>query len=74
MWLSPLTACVPFAALVSNMKHERVLAITNPKDRELVRFSVGETFDANVKILEAVVRRHQSTGPSDTYIMRRIRG
>ena len=49
-----------------------MLAITDPKDRGLVRFSVGETFDANVKILEAVVPRPQSTGLSDTYIVRRV--
>ena len=28
------------------MADERVLAITDPKDRELTRFSVGESFDA----------------------------
>ena len=49
-----------------------MLAIADPKDRELVRFSVGETFDANVKVLQAVVPRPQSTGPRDTYIVRRV--
>ena len=49
-----------------------MLAIAHPKDRELVRFSVGETFDANVKVLQAVVPRPQSTGPRDTYIVRRV--
>ena len=70
--LPPFTACIPFAAMVRNMKDERVLAIADHKDRELVRFIVGETFDANVKVLKAVVPRPQSTGPSDTYIVRRV--
>ena len=51
-----------------------MLAIADPKDRELVRLSVGESFDANVKILKAVVPRPQSTGPSDTYIVRWVWG
>ena len=54
------------------MQKDEVLAIADPKDRELVRFSVGETFDANVKVLQAVVPRPQSTGPRDTYIVRRV--
>ena len=54
------------------MKDEELLAIADPKDQELVRFSVGETFDANVKVLQAVVPRPQSTGPRDTYIVRRV--
>ena len=49
--LAQLTACIPFAALVSTMKNDEVLAIADRKDRELIRFSVGETFDANVKVL-----------------------
>ena len=49
-----------------------MLAIADPKDRELVRFSVGETCDANVKVLQALVPRPQSTGPRDTYIVRRV--
>ena len=49
-----------------------MLTIADPKDRELVRFSAGETFDANVKVLQAVVPRPQSTGPRDTYIVRRV--
>ena len=53
------------------MQKDEVLAIADPKDRELVRFSVGETFDANVKVLQAVVPRPQSTGPCDRYIVRR---
>ena len=51
-----------------------MLAITDPKDRELVQFSVGETCDASVKVLDAAVPRPQSTGPSDKYIMRRVSG
>ena len=70
--LAHFTACIPFAALVSTMKDEEVLAIANPKDHELVRFSVGETFDANVQVLKAVVPRLQSMGPRDTYIVRRV--
>ena len=70
--LAHFTACIPFAALVSTMKDEHVLAIADPENRELVRFSVGETFDAHVKVLKAVVPRPQSTGPSDTYIVRRV--
>ena len=62
----------PFAALASTMKNDEVLAIADPKDRELVWFSVGETFHANVKILQALVPRPQSTGPRDTYIVRRV--
>ena len=31
----PFTACIPFAALVSTMKDEQVLAIADPKDREV---------------------------------------
>ena len=54
------------------MQKDEVLAISDPKDRELVRFGVGETFDANVKVLQAVVPRPQSTGPRDTYIVRRV--
>ena len=54
------------------MNNDEVLAIADPKDRELVRFSVGETLDANVKVLQAVVPRFQSTGPRDTYIVRRV--
>ena len=54
------------------MKNDEVQAIADPKDRDLVRFSVGETFDANVKVLQAVVPRPQSTGPRDTYIVRRV--
>ena len=48
--LAHFTACILFAALVSTMQKDEVLAIADPKDRELVRFSVGETFDANVKV------------------------
>ena len=70
--LAPFAACIPLATLASNIKDERVLAVTDPKDRELVRFSVEETFDANVKFLKAVVPRPQSTAPSDTYIVRRV--
>ena len=70
--LAHFTACILFAALVSTMQKDEVLAIADPKDRELVRFSVGETFDANVKVLQAVVPRPQSTGPRDTYIVRRV--
>ena len=62
----------PFAALVSTMQKDELLAIADPKDRELVRFSVGETFDANVKVLQTVVPRPESTGPRDTYIVRRV--
>ena len=54
------------------MKNDEVLAMADPKDRELIRFSVGETFDANVRVLQAVVPRPQSTGPRDTYIVRRV--
>ena len=49
----------PFPALVSTMKDEEVLAIADPKDRELVRFSVGEILDANVTVLKAGVPRPQ---------------
>ena len=70
--LAHFTACILFAALVSTMQKDEVLAIAQPKDREFVRFSVGETFDANVKVLQAVVPRPQSTGPRDTYIVRRV--
>ena len=63
--LAPFTACIPFAALVSTMKDEQVLAIADPKDPQLVRFSVGDTFDANFKVLKAVVPRPESTGTSD---------
>ena len=47
--------CSPFGELVSHMTDERVLAIADPKDRELICFSKGATFDVNVKILQAVV-------------------
>ena len=70
--LAHFTACIPFAALASTMKNDEVQAIADPKDRELVWFSVEETFDANVIILQAVVPRPQSTGPRDTYIVRRV--
>ena len=70
--LAHCTACILFAALVSTMKNDEVLAIADPKDRELVWFSVGKTFDTNVKVLQAVVSRPQSTGPRDTYIVRRV--
>ena len=70
--LAHFTAYILFAALVSTMQKDEVLAIADSKDRELVRFSVGETFDANVKVLQAVVPRPQSTGPRDTYIVRRV--
>ena len=73
LFLSPSTTCFPFAELVSNMVDERVLAITDPKDREFIRFSVGESFNTNDKILEAVVPRSQSAGPSDAYIVCRVR-
>ena len=54
--LLPLTACFPFAELVSNMANERVLAITDSKDRGRTCFSVSLTFDANVKILSKPIR------------------
>ena len=54
------------------MKNDEVLAIADPKDRELVPFTVGETFDANVKVLQAVVPRPQSTGPREPFIVRRV--
>ena len=41
-------------------------------DRELVRFSMGETFDANVKMWGAAFPRCQSTGRSDTYFVHRV--
>ena len=70
--LAHFTACIPLAALVGTMKDEQVLAIADPKDRPLIQFSAGETFDANVEVLKAVVARLQSTGRSDTYIVRRV--
>ena len=54
------------------MKNDEVLAIADPKDRKLIRFGVGGTFDANLKVLQAVVPRPQSAGPRDTYIVRRL--
>ena len=45
------------------MADERVLTITDPKDRALIRFSAGVTFDASVNILEAALPQSQSTCP-----------
>ena len=70
--LAHFTACILFAAFVSTIKNDEVLTIADPKDRELVRLSLGETFDANVQVLQAVVPRPQTTGPRDTYIVRRV--
>ena len=70
--LAHFTACIPFAALVRTMKDGEVLAIADPKDPELVRFSEGKTFDANIKDLQAVGPRPQSTGPRNTYIVRPV--
>ena len=61
--LSPLAKCSPFAELVSNMADEQVLAIADPRDRELIRFSVGATFDVNVKILQIVIPQPQNLRP-----------
>ena len=44
------------------MKNDEMLAIADPKNRELVRFSVGED----------VVRRPQPTGSRDMYIVRQV--
>ena len=74
---APLSCCwhtlrqYPFCSI---SQHHKGWAGAGPRRPQILRahFSVWETFDANVKVPKAVFPRRQSTGPSDTYIVRLV--
>ena len=62
----------PFCSIGQHHAEGRGAGHRRPQGPRARAVQCEETFDANVKVLQAVVPRPQSTGPRDTYIVRRV--